>query len=91
MGISQTEEKKAVTSGYWNLFRYDPRRADEGQNPFVLDSKEPTGEYKEFALNEVRYSALMRRNPERSEKLLDQAAATAKEKYENLVKRAKAE
>ncbi len=91
MGISQTEEKKAVTSGYWNLFRYDPRRADEGQNPFVLDSKEPTGEYKEFALNEVRYSALMRSNPERSEKLLDQAAATAKEKYENLVKRAKAE
>ncbi len=91
MGISQTEEKKAVESGYWNLFRFDPRRADNGENPFVLDSKAPTAEYKDFVLGEVRYNALMRSNPERSEALLDKAAEDAKKKYEKLVERAKTE
>ena len=46
-GISTSlrEEKKAVDAGYWHLYRYDPRRRERGENPFVLDSKEPTGDY----------------------------------------------
>ena len=84
MGLSQTEEKNAVLSGYWYNFRYDPRLAAEGKNPFMLDSKAPTQSYKDFLKNEVRYSALMRQNPERAEKLFDKAEKQALSKYEYL-------
>ena len=57
MKIAQTEEKKAVTSGYWNLFRFNPALTAEGKNPFHLDSKAPTTEY-ELLHGEVRYNAL---------------------------------
>ena len=50
MSTTQAEEKKAVTSGYWNLFRFDPRLMNEGKNPFILDSKEPTLSYKDFIM-----------------------------------------
>ena len=73
MGVAQLEEKKAVQAGYWNLFRYDPRLADEGKNPFTLDSKAPTASYRDFILSEVRYSSLTRAFPERAEKLFDKA------------------
>jgi pyruvate-ferredoxin/flavodoxin oxidoreductase len=86
MSTAQTEEKKAVTSGYWHNFRYDPRLKDEGKNPFLLDSKEPTTKYQDFLSNEVRYSSLTRQNPERAEKLFKQAEKNAKEKYEQLKK-----
>ena len=82
MSIAQTEEKKAVTSGYWNLFRFDPRKAQEGA--FMLDSKAPTEDYREFIANEVRYSSLMRANPERAEKLFAEAEINAKNKREHL-------
>jgi len=84
MGLSQTEEKNAVLSGYWYNFRYDPRLAAEGKNPFMLDSKAPTQSYKDFLKNEVRYSALMRQNPERAEELFDKAEKQALSKYEYL-------
>ena len=48
MGIAQLEEKKAVEAGYWNIFRYDPRLADEGKNPFMLDGKAPSASYRDF-------------------------------------------
>ena len=86
MSTAQTEEKKAVTSGYWHNFRYDPRLKDEGKNPFLLDSKEPTTKYQDFLSNEVRYSSLARQNPERAEQLFKQAEKNAKEKYEQLKK-----
>ena len=86
MTIAQDEEKKAVESGYWHCFRYDPRLADEGKNPFQLDSKKPTKEYKDFLMGEVRYNSLARSNPQRAEELFDVAAKTADEKYEKLVK-----
>jgi len=86
---AQAEEKKAVTSGYWNLFRFDPRLKEEGKNPFVLDSKAPSTDYKEFLMNEVRYSALERSNPERAKELFDKAEANSKEKFEYLTKLAK--
>lgn len=87
MGISMTEEKRAVTAGYWNLFRYDPRLSKEGGNPFTLDSKTPTDSYRDFIMSEVRYNSLTRSFPERAEVLFTEAEQQAKEKYENLVKK----
>ena len=69
MGIAQLEEKKAVEAGYWNIFRYDPRLADEGKNPFMLDGKAPSASYRDFIMGEVRYNSLTRSFPERAEKL----------------------
>ena len=83
MSKAQTEEELAVKSGYWHNFRYNP--AAEG-NKFILDSKEPTENYREFLDGEVRYNALKRANPERAEKLFAQSEAFAKERYEYLKK-----
>lgn len=82
MGWSQMEQKKAVEAGYWYLYRYNPRLREQGKNPFVLDSKEPTASFEEFLMGEVRYSALLRTFPEIGEELLAQAAENAKEKYQ---------
>ena len=73
MGIAQLEEKKAVEAGYWNIFRYDPRLADEGKNPFMLDGKAPSASYRDFIMGEVRYNSLTRSFPERAEKLFEKA------------------
>ncbi len=89
MGIAQTEEKKAVAAGYWNMFRYDPRKAANGENPFTLDSKAPTESYRDFILGEVRYNSLLRANPERAEKLFSIAEKDAKNKYDHLVELSK--
>jgi len=89
MSIAQTEEKKAVEAGYWHLFRYDPRLALEGKNPFQLDSKEPKASYEDFIMGEVRYNSLARSNPERAKELFEKAQADAKAKYEKLVEMAK--
>lgn len=86
---AQTEEKKAVTSGYWNLFRFDPRLKEEGKNPFVLDSKAPTTSYQEFLTNEVRYSSLMKQNAEKAQELFEQAEKVAVEKFDHLTKLSK--
>ncbi len=85
MSIAQTEEKRAVQAGYWHLFRYDPRLVAEGKNGFQLDSKEPTMDYNDFIMNEVRYNSLARSNPERAKALFAKAEADAKEKYAHLV------
>ena len=89
MGISQTEEKKAVEAGYWHTFRFDPRLADEGKNPFQLDSKAPTASYRDFIMGEVRYNALKRAFPERAEALFEKAEKFAEQKYEHLEQLAK--
>ena len=89
MSIAMTEEKKAVEAGYWHLYRYDPRLAAEGKNPFQLDSKAPTADYKDFIMGEVRYNSLARSNPERAEKLFASAVENAKETYDMLVEKAK--
>ncbi|GAA4653688.1 pyruvate:ferredoxin (flavodoxin) oxidoreductase [Anaerocolumna aminovalerica] len=83
---AQTEEKRAVQAGYWHLFRFDPRLAEEGKNPFQLDSKAPTADYQEFLQNEVRYSSLARSNPDKAAQLFAKAEQDAKAKYEKLVK-----
>jgi len=86
MGGSMAESKKAVQSGYWQLYRYNPALAEEGKNPLTYDSKEPTMSYRDFIMNEVRYNALSRANPERAEVLFDAAEKSATEKRENLKK-----
>ena len=78
----QKEMKKAVECGYWNLFRFNPA-ADK---KFTLDSKAPAGGYREFLMNEARYSRLTREFPERAEGLFTRNEDAAKERYEHLTK-----
>ena len=85
---AQTEEKRAVQAGYWHLFRFDPRLAEQGKNPFQLDSKAPTADYQEFIMSEVRYNRLSRSNPERAKELFAKAEKEAKAKYDALLKKA---
>jgi len=80
----QGEMKKAVEAGYWDLFRYNPALKAEGKNPFTLDSKEPTGDYRAFLTSETRYSRLAQQFPERAEKLFTASEEAAKAKYERL-------
>jgi len=86
MSTSQLEQKRAVEAGYWHLYRHNPVLKDKGENPFVLDSKEPTGNFKEFLLGEVRYSSLQRTFPEAAEELFEAAEKYAREKYEKYKK-----
>lgn len=83
MGTSIAEEKKAVESGYWHLYRYNPMLKGEGKNPFTLDSREPTKPFKEFIQGEVRYSSLMNVFPDIAEKMSDMAEQHARERYDN--------
>ena len=82
----QKEMKKAVDCGYWDMFRYNPALKAEGKNPFALDSKPATADYKDFIMGEARYSSLTRSFPERAEQLFDQAAETAKARRAHLEK-----
>ncbi|MEW6664298.1 MAG: pyruvate:ferredoxin (flavodoxin) oxidoreductase [Thermodesulfobacteriota bacterium] len=83
MGRSQNEEKRAVDCGYWPLYRFDPRLKAEGKNPFILDSKEPGADFKEFLMGEVRYSSLAITFPERAEELFKKAEADMRDRFES--------
>ena len=82
----QTEMKKAVDAGYWNMFRFNPALKAEGKNPFTLDSKAPTASYRDFIMNEARYSSLTRSFPDRAETLFDEAEKSAAARYQHLLK-----
>ncbi len=82
MSKSQREGKLAVESGYWPLYRYNPLLAEEGKNPFILDSKEPKEDLKTFMMNEVRFRALTKEFPERAEMLFKKAEQVSKERLE---------
>lgn len=82
MGKTQDQEKRAVKAGYWHLYRYNPLLKNEGKNPFILDSKEPTESFKDFLMSEVRYSSLKLEFPEIAEELYQKAEKDAKERYE---------
>ncbi|MGN0567564.1 MAG: pyruvate:ferredoxin (flavodoxin) oxidoreductase [Acutalibacteraceae bacterium] len=82
----QNEMRKAVDCGYWNMFRFNPALKAEGKNPFTIDSKPATGSYREFLLNEARYSALTRSFPERAEQLFTTAEEKSVERYEHLLR-----
>jgi pyruvate-ferredoxin/flavodoxin oxidoreductase len=80
----QEEMKRAVDCGYWNLYRYNPAAAPGKK--FTLDSKEPAGGYREFLMNEARYSRLTREFPERADELFEASEDAAKERFEHLLK-----
>ena len=82
MSKAQTEEKLAVESGYWHLFRFNPA-ADK---KFVVDSKAPSKDFKEFIGGEVRYASLALKDAKKAERLQNQAAENAKERYDYLLK-----
>ena len=82
MGISQLEEKRAVEAGYWHTYRFDPRKEES----FTLDSKAPTASYRDFIMNEVRYSSLTRSFPDRAEVLFDKAEQNAVARYNHLLR-----
>ena len=80
----QLEMKKAVEAGYWHMFRFNP--AETGDKKFVIDSKEPTGEYRAFIESEVRYARLLAAFPEKANALFTKADENAKAKYQKLLK-----
>jgi len=82
MGTSMMEEKKAVEAGYWHLYRYNPVLKEQGKNPFILDSKEPKGSFKDFINGEIRYSSLMNVFPDIAGEMFGIAEKHAKERYE---------
>ncbi len=87
MGLSQMEAKHAVESGYWSLYRYNPSLEDDGKNPFILDSKKPTMEFRDFLMNEVRFASLQKVSPEEAEALYEKTEVDAKSRrayYEKL-------
>ncbi|MFC2158175.1 pyruvate:ferredoxin (flavodoxin) oxidoreductase [Acidobacteriota bacterium] len=81
MSLTQQEEKLAVDTGYWLLYRYNPLLVEEGKNPLVLESREPKLEYEDFLNNETRYKTLMQQYPEEAQRLFKQATAEAKQRY----------
>ena len=86
MKNSMQEMKKAVESGYWNLFRYNPTNVSEKKNPLTVDSKEPTVDYKDFLMGEVRYRSLQQADPDKAERLFDEASENAKNRYDALIR-----
>ncbi len=87
MGQAQTEQKSAVESGYWHLWRYDPRLEEEGQNPFQLDSKEPDWKkFRSFLMGEVRYTQLLKSFPAEADELFKAAEESAKWRYRSYMR-----
>ena len=83
MGTAQKQAKRAIEAGYWSLFRYNPDLIEQGKNPFILDSKQPTQDFKEYIKSEVRFNALSKIVPSEVEKIYDKAAKYAEEKNKN--------
>ena len=73
LSFGMDQQKAAVNSGYWPLFRYNPDLVDQGKNPFQLDSKAPSIGLKDFMYNETRYTMLVKSNPEEAKRLLSLA------------------
>ncbi|WP_295581690.1 pyruvate:ferredoxin (flavodoxin) oxidoreductase [uncultured Oscillibacter sp.] len=85
MSNCQQEMKRAVESGYWHLYRYNPALKEEGKNPFTLDSKAPSSDFIEFIRSERRYATLEAKFPEDAKKLFAEAAQGAQDRYDNYV------
>jgi len=81
MSNSIEEEKRAVQSGYWHLFRYNPDLREQGKKPFILDSKPPVIDYEDFILSENRYKILKQTNEEKAKKLFEIAKKNSEETY----------
>ena len=89
MGNSQLEAKRAVEAGYWSLYRYNPALLSSGKNPFALDSKEPSADFREFLMGEVRFASLKQQFPDQAEALFDKTAndaAVRRDSYKRMEK-----
>ena len=89
MANSIAEEKKAVETGYWHLWRFNPELAEKGENPFMLDSKEPTGKVMDFLMGENRYLMLQKAFPAVADEIFAKAEKDLMERYENYKRKAK--
>ena len=90
MNRSQHEEALAVECGYWHLWRFDPRFAKEGKNPFQLDSKEPNwDEFRNYLMGEVRFASLKKAFPEEAEELYTETQKSAMRRYKTYVRKSK--
>lgn len=90
MGKSQEEEARAVESGYWHLWRYNPELAEEGKNPFTLDSKAPDwSKFQDFLLGEVRYLSVKKAYPVEAAELFQAAEDMARQRYNSYVRKSK--
>ena len=81
MAKGMEQQRLAVTSGHWPLYRHDPRRRAEGQNPFQLDCKAPSIPLKQYIYNEARYRMLVQSNPEVASEFLAQAQAAVQARW----------
>jgi len=88
MSNGMAEEDKAVKAGYWQLYRFNPELAEQGKNPFTLDSKDPTGSYQEFIAGETRYKTLAKSKPEIAKELFERAEKEAKARLDGYKNRA---
>jgi pyruvate-ferredoxin/flavodoxin oxidoreductase len=86
LSFNLRQQQLALDSGHWNLFRYDPRRTEQGKNPLQLDSAEPSIPYVDFARTEMRFSMLQRSHPETSRELFSQAEKEAHDRYRHYKK-----
>jgi pyruvate-ferredoxin/flavodoxin oxidoreductase len=91
MGTTQNRMKEAVDAGYWHLWKYNPLLKEEGKNPFVLESKEPSASFRDFLMGEGRYTTLVNEFPEEAERLFTNAEEEAKERYQGYVRMANME
>jgi pyruvate-ferredoxin/flavodoxin oxidoreductase len=90
MGRSQEEERRAVECGYWHLWRFDPRLAEEGKNPFQIDSKAPQWDkFQEFLDSEVRFMSLRKALPDQADELYAATKKAAQERYATYVRLSK--
>lgn len=81
MKYGMNQQKMAVDSGYWPLFRFNPEKKYKGENPFQLDSKAPNIAFKDYAYNEMRYLMLSKSDPEAARLLMDQAQKDVNERW----------
>ena len=90
MGKSQAEEARAVACGYWHLWRFNPQLAEQGKNPFSLDSKAPDwSKFQDFLMGEVRYLSLKKAYPNEAQELFNEAERMAKIRYQSYVRKSK--
>ncbi len=82
MSESVNQQERAVKSGYWHLYRFNPELKEEGENPFSLDSEEPEESFRDFLLSEVRFTSLKQKFPETAERLFEKAEKDARERYQ---------
>ena len=86
MSTGYEEQKKAVECGHWPLYRFDPRVAAQGKNPLQLDSKDPTGDFEEYAYSENRYRSLTKAKPELAKQLMAQAKEDVEKRFQLIKK-----